>query len=103
MPERLINSRAGERLNKELTDEALGRIMRGLSPDAMRALRAVSEMRRRSPEDVLRDELRKYIADRLPLVDVEGIIRAMAGRFYEAGYFCGTVKRWLRDWSRNHS
>lgn len=51
----------------DVTREIMGR----LSPEAMRTLRAVSEMRNRPAEDVLREELRGYIADKLPLPDVE--------------------------------
>lgn len=43
----------------DVTREIMGR----LSPEAMRTLRAVSEMRNRPAEDVLREELRGYIAD----------------------------------------
>lgn len=57
----------------DVTREIMGR----LSPEAMRTLRAVSEMRNRPAEDVLREELRGYIADKLPLPDVEAIIHAM--------------------------
>lgn len=76
----------------DVTREIMGR----LSPEAMRALHAVSEMRNRPPEEVLREELRGYIADKLPIPDVEGIIHAMAERFYALGYACGTAKRFLR-------
>ena len=81
-------------LPQNLDDEAMARVMRGLSPDALRALHAVAQMRNR-----LRDEIRSYIADKLPPVDVEGIIHAMADRFYQFGYFCGTAKRLLRQWN----
>ena len=87
-------------LPKNLDDAAMDRLMRGLSPDALRALHAVSEMRNRPPEDVLRDEIRRYIEDKLPPVDVAGIIHAMADRFYQLGYFCGTAKRLLREWNQ---
>ena len=70
----------------DVTREIMGR----LSPEAMRTLRAVSEMRNRPAEDVLREELRGYIAD------VEAIIHAMGERFYALGYACGTAKRFLR-------
>ena len=76
----------------DLTREIMGR----LSPEAMRTLRAVSEMRNRPAEEVLREELEGYIADKLPLPDVEGIIHAMGERFYALGYACGTARRFLR-------
>lgn len=98
MPNELSNQ-TGERLS----DEAIRQVMNRLSPEALRALHAVSEMRSRSPEDVLRDELKGYIADKLPPVDIEGIIHAMADRFYAFGYFCGSAKRWLREWNQNRS
>lgn len=80
----------------DVTREIMGR----LSPEAMRTLRAVSEMRNRPAEDVLREELRGYIADKLPLPDVEAIIHAMGERFYALGYACGTAKRFLRKLGR---
>ena len=76
----------------DVTREIMGR----LSPEAMRTLRAVSEMRNRPAEEVLREELEGYIADKLPLPDVEGIIHAMGERFYALGYACGTARRFLR-------
>ena len=77
----------------DLTLEVMGR----LSPEAMRALRAVAEMRNRPAEEVLREELRGYIADKLPpMPDIELIIHSMAERFYALGYACGTAKRFLR-------
>lgn len=81
----------------DVTREIMGR----LSPEAMRTLRAVSEMRNRPAEDVLREELRGYIADKLPLPDVEAIIHAMGERFYALGYACGTAKRFLRKLRAN--
>ena len=46
---------------------------------------------------MLREELRGYIADKLPpMPDIELIIHSMAERFYALGYACGTAKRFLR-------
>ena len=63
-----LDPRLKAELENRLREEALGRIFRGLSPEAMRTLRAVSEMRNRSPQDVLRDELEGYILEKLPPV-----------------------------------
>ena len=77
----------------DLTRQAMGR----LSPEALRALHAVAEMRNRPAEEVLREELKGYIADKLPpMPDIEYIIHSMAERFYALGYACGTAKRFLR-------
>ena len=88
-------------LENRLREEALGRIFRGLSPEAMRTLRAVSEMRNRSPQDVLRDELEGYILEKLPPVDVEGIIQSMGSKFYQLGWTCGKAKNFIRAWNRS--
>ena len=64
-------------------------------------LRAVSEMRNRSPQDVLRDELEGYILEKLPPVDVEGIIQSMGSKFYQLGWMCGKAKNFIRAWNRN--
>lgn len=87
-------------VEERLREEALSRIFRGLSPEAVRTLRAVAEMRNRSPQDVLREELQGYILEKLPPVDVEGIIHEMGGRFYQLGYLCGTARRFIRNWNR---
>ncbi len=80
-----------------LTDQALRQMMGRLSPEAFRALRAVSRMRNQSPEDALRDEIRQYIEDKVPVPDVEYLIHSMRQRFYQLGYTIGSLRRWLRD------
>ena len=96
-----LDPRLKAELENRLREEALGRIFRGLSPEAMRTLRAVSEMRNRSPQDVLRDELEGYILEKLPPVDVEGIIQAMGSKFYQLGWMCGKAKNFIRSWNRS--
>ena len=95
-----IQSEARAAMEARLREEALSRIFHGLSPEAMRTLRAVAQMRNRSPQDVLRDELEGYILEKLPPVDVEGIIRAMGDKFYQLGYACGLARRFVRNWNR---
>lgn len=77
-------------------------VMGRLSPEAMRTLRAVSEMRHRPPEEVLEEELRGYIADKIPLPDVEGLISRLGEEAYALGYACGSVKRIIRQWKKTH-
>lgn len=96
-----LDPRLKAELENRLREEALGRIFRGLSPEAMRTLRAVSEMRNRSPQDVLRDELEGYILEKLPPVDVEGIIQSMGSKFYQLDWMCGKAKNFIRAWNRS--
>ena len=96
-----LDPRLKAELENRLREEALGRIFRGLSPEAMRTLRAVSEMRNRSPQDVLRDELQGYILEKLPPVDVEGIIQSMGSKFYQLGWMRGKAKNFIRAWNRS--
>ena len=79
-----LDPRLKAELENRLREEALGRIFRGLSPEAMRTLRAVSEMRNRSPP-----------------VDVEGIIQSMGSKFYQLGWMCGKAKNFIRAWNRS--
>ena len=76
-------------------------VMGRLSPEAMRTLRAVSQMRHRPPEEVLEEELRGYIADKVPLPNVEGLIRRLGEEAYALGYACGSVKRIIRQWKNS--
>lgn len=81
-----------EQAMREARDAAVREAMGRLSPSALHALRAAAKLRNASPEEVLQEELRDYVASQIPFVDVEGIIRNMAGVFYTAGYAVGTLK-----------
>lgn len=96
-----LRNEAQAQIEARLKEEALARIFHGLSPEAMRTLRAVAEMRNRSSQDVLRDELEGYILDKLPIVDVEGIIASMGRSFYQLGFALGTAKRFIHNWNRS--
>lgn len=79
-----------------LTDQAVRQMMGRLSPEAFRALRAIARMRSQSPEEALREEIRGYIEDKLPLPNPDWVIQSMRERFYQLGYAMGTLKRWLQ-------
>ena len=74
--------------NKENVD----RVMQGLPPEARAALNVMSQMQQRPPEDVLRDEIKNYIEGRLPRIDIEGAIKALQARSYQAGYIVGSLE-----------
>ena len=76
--------------NKENVD----RVMQGLPPEARAALQ------QRPPEDVLRDEIKNYIEGRLPRIDIEGAIKALQSRSYQAGYIIGSLRKFARNWNR---
>ena len=89
-----VPDRVREAALREAKDAAVREAMGRLSPGAVHALRAAAKLRNSTPEEVLREELRDYVAAQIPYVDVEGIIRNMAGVFYTAGYAVGTLKGW---------
>lgn len=80
--------------------ENVDRVMRGLPPEARTALNVMSEMQKRPPEDVLRDEIQKYIAGRLPSIDIEGAVRALKDRAYQAGYIVGSLRKIASRWGQ---
>lgn len=67
--------------------------MQGLPPEARAALNVMSQMQQRPPEDVLRDEIKNYIEGRLPRIDIEGAIKALQARSYQAGYIVGSLRK----------
>ena len=92
-------SRSG--LNMSLTNkENVDRVMQGLPPEARTALNVMSQMQQRPPEDVLRDEIKNYIEGRLPRIDIEGAIKALQARSYQAGYIVGSLRKFARNWNR---
>lgn len=80
--------------------ENVDKVMSGLPPEARSALNVMSEMQKRPPEDVLRDEIQKYIAGRLPSIDIEGAIRALKDRAYQAGYIVGSLRKIASRWGQ---
>lgn len=79
--------------NKENVD----RVMQGLPPEARAALNVMSQMQQRPPEDV---QIKNYIEGRLPRIDIEGAIKALQARSYQAGYIVGSLRKFARNWNR---
>ena len=62
---------------QNLSSEELEIAMRALPPQARIALETMAQMQKRPAEDVLRDEIRQYIAGRLPIVNIDAAIEAI--------------------------
>lgn len=82
--------------------ENVNRIMAGLSPEARHALEVMSQMKNSTPEDVLREEIKRYIAGRIPSIDIEGALSLVKQRAYQAGYIFGCIKKITNRWGRDH-
>lgn len=80
--------------------ESVDKVMQGLPPQARTALNVMAEMQKRPPEDVLRDEICNYIAGRLPAIDLEGAVKAIQERSYQAGYLVGSLRKFVSNWNR---
>lgn len=80
--------------------ESVDKVMQDLPPQARTALNVMAEMQKRPPEDVLRDEIRNYIAGRLPAIDLEGAVKAIQERSYQAGYLVGSLRKFVSNWNR---
>ena len=48
-------------------------------------------------EDVLRDEIAKYIEGRLPAVDIDGAMNALKATAYQAGFLIGRLRKFSRE------
>ncbi len=86
-----------ERRVSEIRSEDVDRVMQALPPQARIALDVLSESQNRPVEDVLRDEIAKYIEGRLPAVDIEGAMSALKATAYQAGYLIGRLRRFSRE------
>lgn len=76
--------------------EQVDRVMQALPPEARLALNAMAELQRRPAEDVLRDEIERYIQGKIPAVDIEDALRAVQTTAYEAGYLLGRLRGFAR-------
>ena len=87
-------------MNREdIKQETVDRVMERLSPEARFALHTLSEMQKRPPEDVVRDEIKNYIEGKLPAIDIDAIMRSLKDTAYRAGYIIGSVRNFARRWN----
>ena len=82
---------------KNLSAEELEIAMRALPPQARIALETMAQMQNRPAEDVLRDEIRQYIAGRLPIVNIDAAIEAIQATAHTAGYLIGRLSPFARE------
>lgn len=82
---------------KNLSPEEMDIAMRALPPQARIALETMARMQDRPAEDVLRDEIREYIAGRLPIVNIDAAISALQATAHTAGYLIGRLRRFARE------
>lgn len=82
-----------------ISDKSVEQVMSRLPPQTRTALHVMSEMQNREPEDVLRDEIKKYIEGRIPAIDLEGIVHGIKDKAYTAGYLVGSLRKFARNWN----
>lgn len=82
---------------KNLSAEELEIAMRALPPQARIALETMAQMQNRPAEDVLRDEIRQYIAGRLPIVNIDAAIEAIQATAHTGGIFNRTLAPICRE------
>ena len=81
-----------------ISDKSVEQVMSRLPPQARTALHVMSEMQNREPEDVLRDEIKKYIEGRIHAIDLEGIVHGIKYKAYTACYLFGSLRKFSRNW-----
>ena len=82
---------------QNLSSEELDSAPRSAPPQARIALETMAQMQKRPAEDVLRDEIRQYIAGRLPIVNIDAAIEAIQATAHTAGYLIGRLRRFARE------
>ena len=81
----------------DIRNDDVDRVMQALPPQARIALDVLSETQKRPVEDVLRDEIAKYIEGRLPAVDIDGAMNAIKATAYQAGFLIGRLRKFSRE------
>ena len=70
--------------------------MRALPPQARIALETMARMQDRPAEDVLRDEIREYIAGKVPAIDIDAAMQGIKSTAYQAGFLIGRLRSFAR-------
>lgn len=72
------------------------RVMQALPPEARLALNTMAELQRRPVEDVLRDEIARYIEGKVPAIDIDSAMEGIKATAWQAGYFIGRLHSFAR-------
>ncbi len=80
-------------------DKKVKLMMTQLPPEARAALNVMAEMQKREPEDVLRDEMQKYIKGKVPAIDLTAITGKIKEKSFTAGYLAGRLRVFARKWT----
>lgn len=81
----------------QLSPREIDLAMQALPPQARIALEAMAQMQNRPAEDVLRDQIRQYIAGRMPIVNIDAAMQAIQATAHTAGYLIGRLRRLARE------
>ena len=81
----------------DIRNDDVDRVMQALPPQARIALDVLSETQKRPVEDVLRDEIAKYIEGRLPAIDIDGAMNTIKATAYQAGFLIGRLRKFSRE------
>ncbi len=82
---------------REVSNGEVDRVMQALPPEARAALKCMSEMQNRPVEDVLRDEIERYIAGKLPAIDIDFAMEQIKQTAHKAGFLIGRLRRFARE------
>ncbi|MDR3897705.1 MAG: hypothetical protein Q3X95_00380 [Duodenibacillus sp.] len=71
-------------------------VMQQLPPEARVALNTMAELQKRPAEEVLRDEIREYIAGKVPAIDIDAAMQGIKSTAYQAGFLIGRLRSFAR-------
>ena len=71
-------------------------VMQQLPPEARVALNTMAELQKRPAEEVLRDEIREYIAGKVPAIDIDAAMQGIKSTASQAGFLIGRRRSFAR-------
>ena len=84
-----------------IESQEVERVMQALPPEARLALNTMAELQKRPVEDVLRDEIARYIEGKVPSIDIDSAMQGIKATAWQAGYFIGRLRSFARRMSED--
>ena len=78
--------------------ELLRGVYSKLSPQSVKIIENLARARGSTPQEVLAEALKGYLASELPRIDVEGIIRGLKPTLRQVGFAVGRIRGLVRRW-----
>ena len=82
---------------EKISPTVINHVMSRLSPQSVKVIESLAKAKGSTPQEVLSEALRGYLASELPSIDLEGLVQSLKPQVRQAGVWVGRLKGLLKN------